>query len=102
MGLFGGGAGSKRVDGREAWRLVREANAFLLDVRTPEEFAEGHAEGARNIPVQELAARFGEVPAGRPVVVYCRSGGRSASAGALLSQRGVEVYDAGGIGALVR
>lgn len=70
------------------------AGATLLDVRTPGEFAEGHIEGAVNIPVQELGARLREVPSGA-VVVYCRSGGRSASAAAMLKARGHEVLDIG-------
>ena len=70
------------------------AGATLLDVRTPAEFAEGHVTGAVNIPVQELGARIDEVPAGQ-VVVYCRSGGRSASAAAMLKSRGYDVLDVG-------
>lgn len=70
------------------------AGATLLDVRTREEFASGHVKGARNIPVQELATRIGEVPRGA-VVVYCRSGGRSASAAAMLKSQGYDVTDVG-------
>ena len=73
--------------------------ALLLDVRTPGEFAGGHIEGALNIPVQELGARVSEVgPKSRPVVVYCRSGGRSCAAAGILSQAGYEVVDVGGMG----
>ncbi len=100
--LFNRSAGAPRIDGGEAWRLVREENGFLLDVRTPAEFRGGHAEGATNIPVQELARRMKEIPSGRPVVVYCASGGRSASAGGILASAGHTVYDAGGIGNLQR
>jgi phage shock protein E len=63
----------------------------LLDVRTPEEFAAGHVQGARNIPVQELAARLEELGSRQVRVgVYCRSGRRSAAAEALLRARGFE------------
>lgn len=73
--------------------------ALLLDVRTPEEFADRHLDGAVNIPVQELGARVRELGAkDRPVVVYCRSGARSASATKLLKNAGYEVLDIGGIG----
>jgi phage shock protein E len=99
--LFAAPAGAMRIDGREAWRLVKERDAVLLDVRTDEEFAGGHAEGAINIPLHELGARVGELPEGRPIVLYCRSGARSASAGGFLAKRGAEVYDAGGLGALM-
>lgn len=97
----GGGAGSaasandsRRVDGPEAHRLVA-AGATLVDVRTPGEFASGHAEGARNIPVDEVEARMGELPRDKPVVVYCASGRRSASAAAILSRAGYPVRDLG-------
>lgn len=72
--------------------------ATLLDVRTREEFASGHVEGAKNIPVQELGGRVGEVKKQRPVVVYCRSGGRSAAAAQLLRGKGFEVVDVGAMG----
>jgi rhodanese-related sulfurtransferase len=84
------GRGGNSGEGRK-W--VAEG-ATLLDVRTPEEFAAGHVDGARNIPVQVLGGRLRDVPKGR-VVVYCRSGGRSASAAALLRQAGYEVFDVG-------
>ena len=72
----------------------------LIDVRTPEEFAGGHIAGAVNIPVQELGARLSEVAQDEPVVVYCRSGNRSAQAAQILDQAGyAPVYDLGGIGA---
>lgn len=88
------GGGSTAVQGPEARRLVA-AGATLLDVRTPEEFSDAHLEGARNIPVSDLGARMGEVPRGRPVVVYCASGARSASATSMLRAAG---YDARNLG----
>lgn len=68
---------------------------MLLDVRTPQEFQEGHPEPARNIPVQELPRRLAEVgPPGTPVVVYCAAGGRSAQAVQLLRANGFpDVFD---------
>ena len=71
---------------------------FLLDVRTPEEFASGHLDGAANISVQTLAQRLADVPRDQPIVVYCRSGNRSAQAAQILAQAGyTNVYDLGGI-----
>ncbi|KAA3644611.1 MAG: rhodanese-like domain-containing protein [Chloroflexi bacterium] len=71
---------------------------LLLDVRTPEEFASGHIEGAVNINVETLASRLDEVPTDVPVVIYCRSGNRSATASQILVGAGYEgVYDLGGI-----
>ena len=71
------------------------SGATLVDVRTPEEFASGHAEGARNIPVDEVGARLAELPRDKPVVVYCASGARSAQAAATLARAGYTVRDMG-------
>jgi rhodanese-related sulfurtransferase len=93
MGWFS--AEKRTHGGRE---LVKNG-AMLLDVRTREEYASGHVEGARNIPVQELPARLSEVgETHRPVVVYCRSGARSAMAAQILGRAGYDVHDIGGIG----
>jgi phage shock protein E len=72
--------------------------ALLLDVRTPDEFREHHIDGATNIPVQELGSRMGELgPKDRPIVVYCRSGARSATATSMMKSAGYQVLDIGGI-----
>lgn len=94
-----GGDGGGNVTGPEARQLVA-AGARLVDVRTPEEFAERHLPGAINIPVQELARRMGELePRDRPLVLYCRSGSRSARAAKLLGDAGFgAVHDLGAIG----
>lgn len=63
----------------EARRRQAEG-AILLDVREPFEWAEGHAPGATHIPLGLLDARAGELPAGRDLLVICRSGNRSARA----------------------
>lgn len=67
--------------GSEARKLVADG-ALLVDVRTPEEYAAGHLDGAINIPVQVLEERVGELGDNkeRPIVLYCRSGARSSSA----------------------
>lgn len=62
---------------------------IILDVRTPEEFAEGAIHGAINIPVQILGERLGEMGSKENrIVVYCRSGKRSAMAKAMLLEAG--------------
>ena len=71
-------------------------NAILLDVRTAEEYREGHIPGSININV--LDDQFETVAdsllqKGRPVALYCRSGKRSKKAAKLLSQKGYEVYE---------
>ena len=61
---------------------------FLLDVRTPQEYAEGHIAGAVNVPYDQLATRLAEVPKDKDVVIYCRSGRRSALAADVLAASG--------------
>jgi phage shock protein E len=79
------------VSGAEARQLVH-AGARLVDVRTPGEFAAGHIPGAINIPVQQLDSRLGELePKNATIVVYCRSGSRSATAAGILKNAGFDV-----------
>jgi phage shock protein E len=81
-------------------QFTAEAPHQLIDVRTAEEFASGHIPGALNIPVQELEQRLGEVASDQPVVLYCRSGNRSAQAAQILGDAGYgQIYDLGGIAA---
>lgn len=70
---------------------------FLLDVRTPEEFAQGHIAGAVNIPVQVLDQYLSEIPTDQPIVLYCRSGNRSNQAMRILQGAGyTDIYDIDG------
>ena len=64
------------------------ADAYLLDVREPEEWVAGHAPDALHVPLGEVTARLAEIPADRQVVVVCRSGARSAQATAYLNRTG--------------
>ena len=57
---------------------------FLLDVRTPEEYEEGFIENSVLIPLSELEGRISEIPGDKPIIVYCRSGNRSAQAAEIL------------------
>lgn len=88
------GYGAKRIDGDRASGLVA-AGATLLDVRTPMEFRMDGIDGAQNIPLQVLHVKAGEIDRENPVVVYCRSGSRSAFAVQMLEQAGFEAYDLG-------
>jgi len=82
------------VDGAQAHRLVA-AGIRVVDVRTPEEFAEGHVPGALNIPHDEMPQRFAELgPPSTPLLVYCMSGYRSGIAIETLRAKGYTViYD---------
>lgn len=88
--------GARGVDAEALARIDR--GALVVDVRTPEEFASGHFRNAKNVPVQELSGRARELPKDRAIVLYCRSGARSASAKRVLDGLGYrDVYDAGGM-----
>ena len=75
--------------------------AVLLDVRSPQEYREGHISGGRNLPLESLGADS-VVPAGKdaPLFVYCYSGGRSRQAAGQLVRMGyVNTRNIGGIAA---
>ncbi len=76
--------------------LPRDGSVTLLDARTAEEYAGGHIEGFRNIPVDELRERLGEIEAGKPVYVICQSGLRSYIACRILAGYGYETYNFAG------
>ena len=77
------------------------AGAVLLDVRTPQEYREGHIPGSQNVPLQQLD-KVEEVTENKDTVlyVYCRSGARSRQAVSLLKHMGyTNVHNIGGIAA---
>ena len=77
------------------------ANAVLLDVRSPQEYREGHIPGSQNVPLQQLD-KVEEVTENKDTVlyVYCRSGARSRQAVSLLKHMGyTNVHNIGGIAA---
>lgn len=76
--------------------LPRDGSVFLLDVRTPGEYARGHAEGFVNIPLDDLRARLAEVPAEKPVYVMCQTGVRSYLACRILTANGRRCYNFAG------
>jgi rhodanese-related sulfurtransferase len=65
-------------------------DAYVLDVRTEEEWAAGHAPGATLVPMMEIPARLAEVPRDHPVFVVCRVGQRSAQVVAYLAAQGFD------------
>jgi rhodanese-related sulfurtransferase len=64
------------------------SGAFILDVRTSEEWNQGHIPGSTLIPLDQLSGRLVEVPRNRDVVVVCRTGVRSAQGLQILQQAG--------------
>jgi rhodanese-related sulfurtransferase len=63
-------------------------NAFLVDVRTPAEFAEGNVPGSINIPLDQVQMHMAQFKNHENIVVFCRSGNRSGQAKAILEQNG--------------
>jgi phage shock protein E len=86
---------TKRISKGNLMELINEG-AQIIDVRTPQEFAQAHAKGSRNIPLNELATRASELERIKPVVVCCASGARSSMAKSLLERAGfTSVHNAG-------
>lgn len=77
-------------------KLPRDGSVTLLDVRTAGEYAGGHMEGFRNIPVDELRERLEEIDSDKPVYVICQSGLRSYIAVRILEGSGFTAYNFSG------
>ncbi len=73
-----------------------EDRPFLLDVRTPQEFAAGHIPGAVNIPLDDLRTRLGELPREQKIAAYCQVGQRGYLATRILQQNGFSAANIGG------
>lgn len=72
-------------------RLHEElSRCTVLDVRSPEEWSKGHVPGARHVFLPELPQRLGELPADKPLAVYCDSGYRASLGASLLQRQGFE------------
>lgn len=87
-------------------KFISGDSVQLLDVRTPDEYAEGHIKDAKNINLYDndfLSKASASLDESRPVAVYCRSGKRSAEAALRLSEKGYKVTNLkGGITAWQR
>ena len=83
------------IDPVESKRRV-DAGALLLDVRNPNEWQAGHAEGAAWIPMGELAERQEELPTDREIVVICKTGSRSAQVAQALVAAGYGAVNVAG------
>jgi len=82
-----GGEGVAQIGAKDL--APRLHDVTVVDVRSAAEWATGHLPGAIHIPLGYLTRRASEIPAGRPVVVQCQSGGRSAIAASLLERAGL-------------
>ena len=82
-------SGFKEIDPSYVQELAAKG-AHLIDVRTEAEVAQGVINGAIHIPLHLLPLRAAEIPQDIPVVIYCRSGARSAQACAFMASKGYE------------
>jgi len=87
--LFGGG-------NNDALAAILKEGAFLVDVRTPQEFAGGSVQGAVNIPLDQLPKQLTKLKNKKHIVVFCRSGNRSGMAKSILTQNGFSNVTNGG------
>ena len=77
--------------------ITNDEDYIILDVRTQDEYNEGHLDKALLIPVDDLQKVIGNLPKNKPIIVYCRSGVRSRKAAEILVENGFsQVYDMGG------
>jgi len=76
--LTGGGAALPTIEHDDFVRVVQDGSCAVVDVREPHEYAAGHVPGAQNQPLSQFDPA--KLPEGKPVVIICQAGGRSAKA----------------------
>jgi hydroxyacylglutathione hydrolase len=81
----------RMANAQQVAKEVQSGAVTVIDVRNLDEWAEGHIPGASHIMLGYLADRAGEIPAGKPVIVQCRAGNRSAVGASILQAQGVSV-----------
>ena len=81
---------------RDAWKAAVEGSVVLIDVREPQEFAEGHAPGSRNVPLGSLAGELDSLSYDHRYVAVCHSGSRSRRATALMRKRRLRAVNLSG------
>lgn len=78
-------------------KSIIDEGAFLVDVRTAGEFANGHVKGSVNIPLDRVAGQLAKFKNKKNIIVFCQSGGRSVQAKNILEQNGItNVINGGG------
>ena len=73
---------AKHVKADEAAQIIADGKVAVIDVRTPDEFKEGHIKGAKNIDIlsSDFEAQLGKLDKTQPTLVHCQAGGRSTRA----------------------
>lgn len=84
----------KQNPNTELKEILLEDNYIIVDVRTKEEYDEGHLKDALNIPFDEIREET-ELDKNKTILVYCKTGNRSGMAEDTLTELGYEVYDLG-------
>lgn len=85
-----------QVPSRELGRLLEKENVLVVDVREPDEHAQGVIAGATLMPLGQVGRRFSELPKDRPVALICRTGNRSQAAAEFLMTKGYDVMNVEG------
>jgi rhodanese-related sulfurtransferase len=89
--------GYRNVTTEEAKQLIDSKEVVVLDVRTPEEYQDGHIPNAILIPLQELENKLNDLDKEEPYLVVCRSGNRSAQASEILTSNSfANIYNMAG------
>ena len=94
MGIFGNIFGGN--SNNENLATLVNGGAFLVDVRSPGEFAEGNVKGSVNIPLDQVQNQLAKFKDKEYIVVFCRSGNRSGQAKSILKQNGFTNVTNGG------
>jgi rhodanese-related sulfurtransferase len=78
------------------YKLLVQNGAVIIDVRSPQEFDNGHIKGSKNIPVNIIQREVNSIKKiGKPIITVCQSGARSGMAKGILKSAGIEVYNGG-------
>ena len=78
------------------FKALKDNGAIIIDVRSPQEFDNGHIQGSKNIPVNVIQRELSTIKKwGKPIITVCQSGARSGMAKSALKAAGVEVYNGG-------
>lgn len=95
--IFGFSFAYQDLNAKQFYEMMqKEKDVIILDVRTPQEYQEGHISNAINIPVQILGQQLDKLNnfKDKKILVYCRSGNRSAIASQILDRAGFKnVYN---------
>jgi rhodanese-related sulfurtransferase len=83
--------GPNEVAAADLEKAVKDRSALIVDVRTAEEFAQGHFPGAVNVPAEEFARRAADLPKDKPIILHCGTGARAEMAFDAAKDKGVAV-----------